>query len=104
MALTVYYVASSVDGFIADADDRIDWLEQFGFADFQGDYDTFLAGIGALVMGSTTYEFLLNQPADQRDFLRIAAGRLRGDAVFAVHDDARRAVDAERLDQLASQL
>ncbi len=63
MALTVYYVASSIDGFIADADNRIDWLEQFGFTAFEDDYEKFIAGIGAIVMGSATYEFLLNQPS-----------------------------------------
>ena len=62
MANTVYYVASSIDGFIADADDGIDWLEQFGFVAFEDDYEKFLAGIGAIVMGSTTYDFLLRQP------------------------------------------
>ncbi|HEY2556746.1 MAG TPA: dihydrofolate reductase family protein [Diaminobutyricibacter sp.] len=62
MALTQYYVASSIDGFIADADDNIEWLEQFGFAAFEDDYKAFYAGIGAIVMGAVTYEFLLKQP------------------------------------------
>lgn len=59
MALTKYYVASSIDGFIADADDRIDWLLQFGFEEFDEHYQRFLSGIGAIVMGAATYEFLL---------------------------------------------
>ena len=59
MARTLYYVASSIDGFIADADDRIDWLLQFGFEKFDAHYQRFLAGIGAMVMGAATYEFLL---------------------------------------------
>jgi dihydrofolate reductase len=59
MARTLYYVASSIDGFIADADDRIDWLLQFGFETFEAHYQRFLAGIGAMVMGAATYEFLL---------------------------------------------
>ncbi|WP_345764587.1 dihydrofolate reductase family protein [Diaminobutyricibacter sp. McL0608] len=62
MALTQYYVASSIDGFIADADDRIEWLEQFGFTAFQKSYDAFYSRIGALVMGAATYRFLLDQP------------------------------------------
>ncbi|MWV49947.1 dihydrofolate reductase [Rathayibacter sp. VKM Ac-2803] len=56
MTRTVYYVASSLDGFIADDDDGLDWLLQFGFDAFQEHYDRFLAGVGAVVMGSTTYE------------------------------------------------
>lgn len=61
MALTKYYVASSIDGFIADVHDRIEWLEQFGFEEFDEHYQAFLSGIGALVMGATTYEFVLAQ-------------------------------------------
>lgn len=59
MALTKYYVASSIDGFIADADDRIDWLMQFGFEEFDEHYQRFFSGIGAIVMGAATYDFLL---------------------------------------------
>lgn len=64
MSRTKYYVASSIDGFIADADDRIDWLLQFGFEEFDEHYQTFLSGIGALVMGARTYEFILAEPGD----------------------------------------
>ena len=56
-----YYVASSLDGFIADSDDRIDWLLRFGTSDFDEGYQRFLAGVGAIVMGSRTYEFLLSE-------------------------------------------
>ena len=65
MATVQYYVASTIDGFIADSDDNIDWLLQFGFDNFQDDYDRFMANVGAIVMGSTTYEYILgegNQP------------------------------------------
>jgi len=63
MAKTIYYVASSLDGFIADADNGIDWLLRFGFENFQEHYDAFLARIGAIVMGSATYEFMLGDSA-----------------------------------------
>jgi dihydrofolate reductase len=56
-----YYVASTIDGFIADNDDNIDWLLQFGFDNFQDDYDRFMAEVGAIVMGSTTYEYILGE-------------------------------------------
>lgn len=60
MTRTVYYTATGLDGFIADAEDSLAWLfvqDQ----DTKGplNYDEFFAGIGALVMGSTTYEWLL---------------------------------------------
>ena len=68
MALTQYYVASTVDGFIADKNDRLDWLLQFGFDAFRESYDAFLADVGALVMGATTYEFILRQDPDHWDY------------------------------------
>lgn len=61
MASVQYYVASTIDGFIADRDDNIDWLLQFGFDSFQDDYDRFMAEVGAIVMGSTTYEYILGE-------------------------------------------
>lgn len=65
MGLTQYFVASTIDGFIADDNDRIDWLLQFGFETFQARYDDFMSGVGAIVMGSTTYEYVLGESADQ---------------------------------------
>jgi len=59
-----YYVASTLDGFIADSDNRIDWLLRFGTADFDAAYHRFLSGIGSIVMGARTYEFLLSQSPD----------------------------------------
>jgi dihydrofolate reductase len=56
-----YYVASSLDGFIADAHNRIDWLLQFGMEPYQEHYDRFLADVRAIVMGARTYEFLLGE-------------------------------------------
>ena len=56
---TVYYTATSLDGFIADAHDSLDWLFVQDL-DREGpmNYDAFIAGIGALVMGATTYEWI----------------------------------------------
>jgi len=61
-----YYCASSLDGYIAESDDSIDWLtgyegsfENADSAEGQGGYESFYEGIGALVMGSVTYEWVL---------------------------------------------
>ncbi len=56
---TQYYSASSLDGFIATNDNALDWLLQFGEAEGTG-YEDFLAEVGAIVMGSSTYEWLLD--------------------------------------------
>ncbi|WP_089815538.1 dihydrofolate reductase family protein [Halomicrobium zhouii] len=57
---TQYYTATSIDGYIADEDDSLEWLFQFG--DVEGvdeDYSRFVEDVGAAAMGSTTYEWLL---------------------------------------------
>jgi dihydrofolate reductase len=55
---TQYYTASSLDGFIATEDDSLDWL--FPLADLaQTSYPAFIAQVGAIAMGSSTYEWLL---------------------------------------------
>ena len=57
---TTYYTATSLDGFIADEHDSLDWLLS---QDHTGDgplaYERFIRDIGAIVMGSTTYEWIL---------------------------------------------
>lgn len=55
---TQYYTGSSLDGFIATPDHSLDWLLQFG-TEPVGDYTGFVAGVGAIAMGSHTYEWLL---------------------------------------------
>jgi dihydrofolate reductase len=55
---TQYYTATSVDGFIATEDDSLDWL--FPLGDVKDtSYPAFIAEVGALTMGSTTYEWML---------------------------------------------
>jgi dihydrofolate reductase len=69
---TQYYTATSIDGFIADADNSLDWLFQLDDAEgaaVQEEYPRFLADVGALAMGSTTYQWL----ADHTGFLEDPA-------------------------------
>jgi dihydrofolate reductase len=57
---TVYYTATTLDGFIADEDDSLQWLFDQEEPDGEGPsgYDSFIAGIGAIAMGATTYEWV----------------------------------------------
>ena len=60
---TQYYTATSIDGYLADEDNSLDWLFQFGeIEEIEGvkdGYPQFIDQVGALAMGSTTYEWLL---------------------------------------------
>lgn len=56
-----YYVASTLDGFIADEHDDLAWLFQFGMDDFGEHYERFFADVGAVVLGATTYEWVLRE-------------------------------------------
>ena len=59
---TQYYTATSIDGFIADADNSLEWLFQVeGDAEVMDqEYPDFMADVGAMAMGSTTYEWIAN--------------------------------------------
>jgi dihydrofolate reductase len=78
VATTVYYCAISLDGYLAEADDSLDWLLNYeGTFEHQaaepgpmsegGGYERFYAGVRALVSGSVTYEWIL-------DHLDVAGG------------------------------
>lgn len=55
-----YYTASSINGFIADTKHSLDWLFQFEQAEgLENHYPKFFKHVGAMCMGSSTYEWLL---------------------------------------------
>ena len=62
--LTTYYTATTLDGYIADEHDSLDWLlTQPQEAGGPMSYDDFVKDIGALCMGATTYEWILRHQA-----------------------------------------
>jgi dihydrofolate reductase len=75
MSKTQYYCAASLDGYIAEADDTLDWLLNYE-GSFEGEgvepspqgeggaYERFYEGVGALISGATTYEFVLDHLAE----------------------------------------
>lgn len=55
---TQYYTATSLDGFLATEDDSLDWLFSLGNVT-DTSYPDFIAQVGAIAMGSATYEWIL---------------------------------------------
>jgi dihydrofolate reductase len=68
LGLTQYYTATSLDGFIADPDNSLGWLFTRKRED-EGplNYGDFIADVGAMAMGSTSYEWILAHEAGDKD-------------------------------------
>lgn len=78
-------MASSLDGFAAEADGGVGFLSEFDDVDWG--YDAFIAGIGTVVMGRRTYDHMLDLAPDwpypgKRGIVvsQSLKGPLRGDA------------------------
>ena len=66
MSAFQYYVASSIDGFIATPDDDLAWLLAFdGGEGVTESYESFIAGVGCIVMGGATYRWLMEHEPDK---------------------------------------
>jgi dihydrofolate reductase len=67
MPKTQYYTATSIDGYIADQHNSLDWLFEVGAGDtpdpdapsHEEEFAEFFADVGAMAMGATTYEWVL---------------------------------------------
>ncbi len=55
---TQYYTATSLDGFLATENDSLEWLFPLGDLN-DSSYPEFISKVGALAMGSATYEWML---------------------------------------------
>lgn len=67
MAKTQYYTATTIDGYIADERNSLEWLFEVGAGDepdpetpsHETEFAEFFAEVGAMAMGATTYEWVL---------------------------------------------
>ena len=65
MARIVGYIAASLDGCIADHKESLDWLTERTDLDLgEHHYDRFIERIHTVVMGRSTYDWLVRQPMD----------------------------------------
>ncbi len=64
MGSTIFYTATTIDGFIADEHDSLEWLFQVpaGVDDVghEDRFARFFDDVGAMAMGSTTYEWIVD--------------------------------------------
>lgn len=62
MGVTEYFTATSLDGYIADADNSLQWLFDLpeGRGGHEKRWDHFWGNVGAMTMGATTYEWVLD--------------------------------------------
>jgi dihydrofolate reductase len=68
VSLTQYYTATTLDGFIADPNNSLEWLfTRAREEDGPMNYGDFIADVGALAMGSTTYEWILDHEFKDKD-------------------------------------
>jgi dihydrofolate reductase len=68
VSLTQYYTATTLDGFIADPNNSLDWLfTRRREEDGPLNYAQFIAEVGAMAMGSTTYEWILDHEFADKD-------------------------------------
>ncbi|WP_332305225.1 dihydrofolate reductase family protein [Rhizobium sp. GR12] len=62
MAVIRGYIAASLDGRIVSEDGSLDWLYKYDDMDLgEHDYRVFLKGIGTVVMGRATYDFIAGE-------------------------------------------
>ncbi len=65
MSKIVGYIAQSLDGFIADENHKVAWLEAYQSINYGAfTYEAFIANIGTVIMGRKTYEFISDAVED----------------------------------------
>lgn len=103
MSRTQYYAAATLDGYIAESDDTLGWLLGYeGTYDGEaaepgpmsdgGAYERFYDGVGALVSGSATYEFLLDHLDSDEEW------PYKGKPVWVLSSRELRVVDGDDAD------
>jgi dihydrofolate reductase len=63
MARAIYYTAMSLDGYLVDESGSLDWLDGWdNDPDGPLGWNTFDHGVGSLIMGRTTFDWLIDGP------------------------------------------
>lgn len=60
MTVVQYFTACTLDGYIADENNSLDWLFEVPHDADDGYWDAWFPEVGALVMGATSYEWMID--------------------------------------------
>ncbi|PHM74066.1 dihydrofolate reductase family protein [Xenorhabdus kozodoii] len=71
MSKLIYYVAATMDGYIATQDHELGWLYDYPPGDDATPYDAFYQNIGATIMGAGTYEWIMKNAAGEWPYRNI---------------------------------
>ena len=64
MSKVVYCTACTLDGFIANEHNSLDWLFETPHSADESSWDDFIQAVGPMCMGRTTYEWMLQHHPD----------------------------------------
>jgi dihydrofolate reductase len=91
MARILGYIASSLDGFIADADNSLQWLFDSKVELGEHHYDRFLGRMRTVVMGRATYDWLIDEgvpsPYPQKRTIVVTSRPLEAPAEIEIWND-----------------
>ncbi|WP_340613948.1 dihydrofolate reductase family protein [Xenorhabdus thailandensis] len=71
MSKLIYYVAATMDGYIATKNHELGWLYDYPPGDDATPYDEFYQNIGATIMGAGTYEWIMKNAAGEWPYQNI---------------------------------
>lgn len=60
MTVVQYFTACTLDGYIADENNSLDWLFEVPHAVEDGYWDAWFPDVGVIMMGATTYEWMID--------------------------------------------
>jgi dihydrofolate reductase len=82
------YIAQSADGYVADRDGGVSFLDPFQTDEAGKDYEAFLQTIDTVVMGRTTYDqivgFGMGWPYEGKRAIVVTSSELRWDGVAPI--------------------
>ncbi|MDC9589077.1 dihydrofolate reductase [Xenorhabdus sp. XENO-10] len=73
MSKLIYYVAATMDGYIATENHELGWLYDCPLSDDATPYEEFYQNIGAAIMGAGTYEWIMENAKDEWPYQDIPA-------------------------------